>query len=351
MPTENKQHPVLPWGPIYTVNRSNIPEVSVQGIVYIWAEDRKLYTNSGRSLLRIGNTNAPLWSRSLLKPFQLMVLYPDLKAAYPQLSEKHFALMSASHSGDPEQLQLLQEILRLGDLRLSDLQCAACRAMNGSASGEKSKLNHPCAGKHLAHLLYQKSKGQPTQNYLSPDIEAYQRLRQLLSYLLGRDTLAETVDGCGMPNYEMSAVEIAQLYHALVMPVGRDLVRQAPDELKAILSGWDEISGLIRRNPTLTGGQNRLDTKLMSQFSPPETKLIAKEGADGLLAVGLGPHPQFVDGLGICIKVASGYDPKQLELIVQTLLVQLGLSQSFPQEDSILETCFQFDLSGVSIQA
>jgi L-asparaginase II len=182
-------------------------------------------------------------------------------------------------------------------------------------------------------------------------MEAYQRLRQLLIYLLGKDSVAETVDGCGMPNYEMNAVETAQLYQALVMPVGRDLARQAPDELTDILSGWEEISDLIRHNPTLIGGQNRLDTKLMSQFTTPDIKLIAKEGADGLLALGLGPHPQFAGGLGLFIKVASGYEPKQLELIVQALLVQLGLSQPGPQENGILETCFQFDLAGVSIPA
>ncbi|WP_373531200.1 asparaginase [Vampirovibrio sp.] len=348
MPTE-QHHPELPWAPIYTTLRSHIPEISVQGIVYIWAEDRKLFANAGRSLLKIGNTEAPLWSRSLLKPFQLMVLYPTLKAAYPQLSDAHFALMSASHSGDPEQIELLQDMLHIGNLQPSDLQCPACRSMNGRSSSDKSTLNHPCAGKHLAHLLYQKAKQQPLQSYLSSHIEPYQRLRQLLQYLLGKTTLAETVDGCGMPNYEMNAIEAAQLYHALVMPVGPDLMRQAPDELTDILGGWDEISELIRNNPMLIGGKNRLDTRLMSEFQALNIKLIAKEGADGLLAVGLGPSPKFSDGLGIFIKVASGYEPQQLELILQTLLAQLGLIPPRHQEAGILETHFQFDVSGVSV--
>lgn len=349
--------PVLPWGPIYTVTRSDVPEISVQGIVYIWAEDRKLYANSGHSLLRVGDTRASLWSRSLLKPFQLMVLYPTLKATYPQLTEKHYALMSASQSGDDEQIQLLREILDIGGLEASDLKCAACQAMNGSPANEKSVLNHPCTGKHLAHLLYQKTTDLPLDCYLSSKMPQYQLLRQLLDYLLNKEETPETIDGCGMPNYGMNAVEIAQLYHALVMPVGRDLMRQAPDELTDILACWDEISAIVRNHPTLIGGQNRLDTRLMGGFLPKDIKLIAKEGADGMLAVGIGPNAQYNDGLGIFIKVASGYEPKQLALIVEALLLQLNIAETPAQihatesEAGVLKTRFHFNLSRTQAQA
>lgn len=342
----------LPWAPVYTVSRSGIPEITIQGIVYVWAEDRKLYANAGHSLLRIGDTRASLWSRSLLKPFQLMVLYPTLKANYPQLSEQHFALMTASQSGDPAQVQRLREILSIGGLQESDLKLCPCRAMNGGPERGKSVLNHPCAGKHLAHLLYQKSQGLPLDAYLAPEMPQYALLRELLDYLLNKPEFAETVDGCGMPNYELNAVEVAQLYHALVMPVGRDLMRQAPDELTEPLSHWDEISAILRNHAPLVGGEGRLDTRLMSETLPPEVKVIAKEGADGMLAMGIGPNAKFADGLGLFVKVASGYEPRQLELIACALLEQLGLISAPETTDSgVLETRFYFDLTGVPTEA
>lgn len=348
MTTENQ----LPWAPIYTIKRSGLPEITIQGIVYVWAEDRKLYANAGRSLLRVGDTRASLWSRSLLKPFQLMAIYPVLKKAYPQLSPQHFALMAASHSGDPEQIRCLREILVMGGLQESDLQLCPCRAMNGLPDSVKQILNHPCAGKHIAHLLYQKLSGQPLDTYLASGMPQYTLLQDLLKYLLNRDELAETIDGCGMPNYELNAVEVAQLYHALVMPVGRDLMRQAPDELTDVLANWDEISALIRGNALLVGGQGRLDSRLMRETFSSDIKVIAKEGADGMLALGIGPTTSLADGLGLLIKIASGYEPRQLELIVRTLLIQLGLLETPTKQDTgVLETDFHFDLTQALAQA
>lgn len=347
---ENAASVSLPWAPIYSVYRSGLPEISVQGIVYVWAEDRKLYANSGRSLLKLGDTRADLWSRSLLKPFQLMALYPTLKTAYPALTERHFAMMTASQSGTSEQIALLRDILKIGGLSESDLQCTACRSMADSNGGDKSVLNHPCAGKHLAHLLYLKAQSLPLDSYLQADAAPYAILQNLLEYLLGKTDFAVTVDGCGMPNYAVSAVETAQLYHALAMPVSRDLLRQAPDDLEEVLTYWEAIGALFRQYPELIGGPGRLDTRLMQDYFPADIPVIAKEGADGLLALGIGAHPQFADGLGILINIASGYEPRQLEIIVKNLLSQLQLI-ALPAGESagVVETRLHFQLAEVAV--
>ncbi len=350
----------LPWAPLYTICRSGIPELTIHGLAYGWAEDRSLYANAGRTLLKIGNPQAPLWSRSLLKPFQFMALYPALKQAYPSLGPTHFALMLASQNGDAVQSQLLQEIIALTGLCESDLQCPACRPLGqGQEQGQtspqaKSALNHPCAGKHLAHLLYQKSLALPLKDYLSPDQPAYGQLRLLLGFLLGREDFAESVDGCGMPNIALSAVEMAQLYHALQMPVSRDLLRQAPEELTDCLTLWDDIAALMRNHPALMGGLGRLDTALMVSAFEGGLPLIAKEGADGLLAVSIGRNARFQDGLGLLIKVASGYEPQQLRRMVLRLLEQLDLVSLCPplaslklagEENPVLQSHFHFDLA------
>jgi L-asparaginase II len=317
----------LPWAPIYTVTRSGLPELTIYGVVYVWVEDRKLFANAGHSLLRIGNTRTPIWTRSLLKPWQLMVLYPTLKQAYPALTGEHFAMMLASHMGDARQVKLLGEILAISGLFEDSLQCPSCGPMASPTEMVERVINHPCSGKHLAHLLYLKAKNLPTETYLHPEAEPYQLLKALLGYLLNREDFEATTDGCGMPNFALSAVEIAQLCQALAMPASKDILRQAPDELTDILSHWDDIAVLFLNYPELVGGEHRLDTRLMQGqwHSGVDFKAIAKEGADGLLCVGIGPNPVFADGLGIYIKLSSGYEPKYLDAIVFELLAQLGL--------------------------
>lgn len=343
----------LPWAPLYTITRSGRPEVSQHGIIYVWAEDRKLFANAGHSLLRIGDTRFPLWGRSLLKPFQLMTLVPVLKQAYPKLTDAHFALLMASQQGDVKQQKGLLEIMAIGGLTEADLHCPACKPLREKNSAAESPFNHPCAGKHLAHLLYLKAKGQPLDDYLNPQAEPYVLLRELLGYLMNRDDFDESVDGCGMPNYALSAVEMAQLYHALVLPVSRDLIRQCPDELTEILEAWNFIADTMQRYADLIGGENRLDTQLMQEnvASGQSVSLIAKEGADGLLCVAVGPNVRFSDGLSVFIKLASGYEPAKLKTIIFALLGQLGLRAPEPQPPGIVQTHFHFDLTNVVIQA
>lgn len=348
----------LPWAPVYTTTRSGKPETTQYGIVYVWAEDRKLYANAGRALLRLGNTRFPLWTRSLLKPFQLMALLPTIRQAYPQLTDEHLAMLMASQQGDARQLELLREIMTIGGLSESHLQCPACAPMK-EGKGDKtqsSRVNHPCGGKHLAHLLYLKAKGLPLETYLDLEAEPYRLLQELLDYLLNPEIMEMSTDGCGMPNVALSGVEIAQIYHALVMPVSRDLIRQCPDELTEILEQWNHISELMQTYPHLIGGERRLDTRLMdgSLIGSSETAMpiIAKEGADGLLCVGIGPNAKFADGLGLFIKLAAGYEPKKLEVVVAALLEQLDLKPAnLSEEGQLVQTCFHFNLRESAVEA
>jgi len=347
-PSEN-----LPWAPLYSVTRSGEPEVTVYGLAFVWAEDKAAQNNSGLALLRVGQTRTPLWSRSLLKPFQLMVLYPTLKAAYPQLTTAHYAMLTASHQGDARQLELLREVMALGGLSEADLHCPACKCRRAPDPQALRPLYHPCSGKHLAHLLYLKARNLPVESYLQPDQEPYVLLRELLCYLLYVDELPETVDGCGMSNLGLSAVELAQLYHALISPVTRDMIRQCPDELTDILTAWDEIAALMLANPDLIGGEGRLDTRLMRHALPgqqaldPLPSILAKEGADGLLCLAIGPNAKYRDGLGLLLKLSSGYNAAQLETLIRHILAELGLAKDeASDQNNVTQNVFHFTVQG-----
>lgn len=324
----------LPWAPLYSSLRSGRPETTLYGIL--------LAQSKTDILIQSGNDHFPLWGRSLLKPWQLMVIYPVLKQAFPQLKRSHYALMMASQQSDPQQVQGLQDILNWGDLSEELLQCPACTPMkesNKSAGGNtQSPLNHPCSGKHLAYLLYAKTKNEPPEDYLKPPFQPYQLTRSLFSYLLGRDFLraAETVDGCGMPNMALSASELAKLYQWLATGLPERIMTNAPEELLSILQSWEEIAQIMQKESEFVGGQGRLDTRLMQGKWTLEDQLSinAKEGAEGLLSVGLGPTSDFPNGIGILVKISSGYDPNHLETLIFALLKQLHLCTPLPRKVS-----------------
>jgi L-asparaginase II len=54
-----------------------------------------------------------------------------------------------------------------------------------------------------------------------------------------------------------------------------------------------------------------------------EGKVFAKEGADGLLGLGL-EHPSYPKGLGIVIKLAHGWDTKAMSFLASHILRSLG---------------------------
>jgi hypothetical protein len=249
--TESLSQPNLPWASIYTLSEPEGVERTIHGIVYVWTEDRSLYANAGRSLLRIGDTRMPLWCHSLLNPFLLMTLLPTLKAAYPALSASHWAMLMGNGQAKQQQA-LLEEIITIGQLDPGKLQ-----ADMGVGSAHHPAGQQGCMGLHVAAELYRKALGSDTQ-------PAHALLLELLAYLLNRDDFSESTEYCPLPTLALSAVEIAQLYHALILPLPRDLIRQCPDELTECLECWNEIAGLMREHPASMGGPDGLDTQ------PPE---------------------------------------------------------------------------------
>jgi len=88
----------------------------------------------------------------------------------------------------------------------------------------------------------------------------------------------------------------------------------------------DWIWSAMVDEPDLVGGFNRLDTTIIKSCAG---KVIAKEGADGLLGLAI-DHADYPDGLGIVIKVAHGWNPQATWYIARAILGVLGLSLRNP---------------------
>jgi len=161
----------LPWDPIFTIERSGQPEVTVSGIISVVAGAE--HKDLGRTLLALGDVSYELWSRSLLKPWQLLSHLHLLKEAYPSLEPQHFALITASHSGESAHLCVLHELLRIGELEESLLKCPAAMPLSAEVRMKLQREGHAprplfnnCSGKHIGYLHAIKAQSGVLEPYL-----------------------------------------------------------------------------------------------------------------------------------------------------------------------------------------
>lgn len=341
----------LPWAPLMTVTRSGLPEVTLHGIIYAGRGD-------GETLISVGEADTPIWSRSLLKPFQLLPSLPILMSHYPWLESRHLALMLSSHNGEAAHLKVLHEILEKSGLPESVLQCAACLSLSDAVAFEKraqgmapSSLQHPCSGKHLGFLLALQAQGQgkdlkALNNYLEHSHTLYTEQRELLALLLGREAndFQVSIDGCGMPNLALTAQEMAHLYALMTQPLSERILANASALLRPVLEAWPTLASVMQAHPDLVGGSARLDSRLLSQEKAlnDNPRVIAKEGADGLLAVAITPASDKEPPVGLLIKVASGYDAGHLETLLDGTLAALGWLTPSSEVASVTKRVFHF---------
>jgi L-asparaginase len=343
----------LPWSPLYTLERSEMPEVTAYGVLCVTTGG-----GSNAPLLSVGDADFPIWSRSLLKPWQLLSLMPTLKSSYPALKPHHYAVMLASPNGEPQQLQALQEIMEMGQLTVEDLQCPACYPLSSEqqtrlkAEGKpKSPFYHPCCGKHLATLLALKAMNEDLATYLEPETPLYKRLKRFLALLLWRanDDFPVSVDGCGMPNYALTSEELAVLFCQLAQQQSQCDFEVTFSDLIPSLKAYPEIKEIIMQQPQYVGGSGRLDTALINRELTLEgLDLVAKEGADGLLGVGISPSARYPEGVGILLKLAAGYDSAMMKVVIIQVLKQLALLNPAclsESETDVVNTRFHFLLS------
>jgi L-asparaginase II len=109
-------------------------------------------------------------------------------------------------------------------------------------------------------------------------------------------------------------------------------------------------------HPRAISGAGRVDFRLITQdlFGVCEAPIIAKEGADGLLGVGIGSCARYPQGLGLCIKLSSGFDNRHMELILKEVLKKLNLIGPRPEKRKTprdiktdhIKTYFHFDIAG-----
>ncbi|MCX6125875.1 MAG: asparaginase [Proteobacteria bacterium] len=272
--------------PIFSFSRRGIPEVIVYGLTAFKVESQTLIGDSA---------DAVVVTRSLLKPWQAM------GTGGFQSDDPMWAMTISSHSGQLNHIDQLVNLMHRTGTQESDLVCPRAYPLDPNIaaqlrqSGEKpSRLQHPCAGKHFLMIATAKSEGSNVENYWHDDHPIQKRIQALV----GREAnekITWVLDSCGLPVAVMSIRALLNMYERFALDRGEPAMG-----LKKL---WTE-------NPRLIGGSRRLDSDI-TEFS--QGRLIAKEGADGLLVVQSLPQ----EGHSIAsffVKISSGYNAAHLSL-------------------------------------
>lgn len=254
---------------------------------------------SGAVVLAVGDPATVVLPRSANKPLQAIGC---LRAGTPARDET-LAIAASSHSGEPFHLAAVRALLAAGGLDESALQNTpdypvdeAARVAWIAAGRPRTPLAQNCSGKHAAMVTAAAASGWDVAGYLDPGHPLQRLLAATIAEFAGEPVAAVVVDGCGAPQHGLTLAGLARAF-------GR-LAAATDGEAAA-------VADAMRRHPEYVGGTGRDVTRLMAAVPG----LVAKDGAEGVFAVGL------PDGRGVAVKIADGATRGRGVLLAELLRV------------------------------
>ncbi len=262
----------------------------------------------GRLVAGVGDPHALNFTRSSLKPLQVLPFVQDGGVERWGFTSRELAMMCASHGGEPMHVEAVARILERIGAGERDLQCGCHVPGFFAATGETppaqarwTQLHHNCSGKHSGFLAYCRMHDLPLASYLDPASPLQKRIRETVRETTRAREIASGIDGCSAPNH---AVPLSSLAYAFAR-----LARGETPELAA-------ISNAMRSHPELVSGTARLDLALMRLG---DGDWVSKSGADGVQALGVRSR-----GLGIVVRAADG-SARALRTALLAVMRALGL--------------------------
>ncbi len=278
--------------PIFSFTRKGVTEVVVHGVVALKKQGVVLSGN---------RANTSIVTRSLLKPWQVMAV-GGIDAEH-----KFWVMGVASHNGQPQHLEQLNEFMKYTGTQESDLVCPRTYSLDYAAAATMrasgvpvSRLHHPCAGKHLLMLAAAKAENLPVDSYWHVDHPLQKRIQALVGKEAS-EKINWVTDSCGVPVAVMPVRALMNMYERFAL----DTTAVAANLKKLWLD-----------NPNLVGGGYRMDSDICTLGN---RALLAKEGADGLLIVQSLPEGDE-ELMGCFVKISSGYNVAHIGIALWVLL-------------------------------
>jgi L-asparaginase II len=277
---------------------------------------------SGGIAVAVGDIAQPVFPRSAIKSLQALPMV-ELAAERFGFTDREIALACASHSGEPEHVQVARGMLEKIGLSEDDLECgphwpydaAAQRALVESAQWP-GRAHNNCSGKHAGMLALALALGADPKGYTQPSHPVQRTIASVLRDLCGVDPSVQPcgTDGCSVPTWALPLKAQAHGFAKLVSGSGSGL---APERQRAAR----RIIAAVRAHPFLVAGTERFCTRLM-QAVP---RAFVKTGAEGVFCAAV-PHT----GHGLAVKCDDG-SGRAAETIMAALLAHLPVWTSDEQ--------------------
>ena len=289
------------WEPLVDFRRMDISENTIHGAI-AWAHGNEIIHSFGGNVL--------VYGRSMMKPFTMKIFSEALAKA--GLSSEQMAISCSSHNGDTEHVATAQSLLSESEWGLMQCPLDVPLIQFGRQVRRPRRWFHTCSGEHAAMLKGMRLMGISRAGYTLPSSDWFPLYLDVLRRMMGKpdwEPLRVAKDGCGLPTVSNTVDELAVMMAGLASEKDDDWI-------------WDAMT----KNPDLVGGFNRLDSTCLKAG---EGKILAKEGADGLLGLSV-DHPDWPDGLGIVIKIAHGWNSQATWYVARAVLGVLGVELRNP---------------------
>ena len=289
------------WEPLVDFRRMDISENTIHGAI-AWAHGNEIIHSFGGNVL--------VYGRSMMKPFTMKIFSEALSKA--GLTSEQMAISCSSHNGDTEHVATAQSLLSESEWGLMQCPLDVPLIQFGRQVRRPRRWFHTCSGEHAAMLKGMRLMGISRAGYTLPSSGWFPLYLDVLRRMMGKpdwEPMRVAKDGCGLPTVSNTVDELAVMMAGLASEKDDDWI-------------WDAMT----KNPDLVGGFNRLDSTCLKAG---EGKILAKEGADGLLGLSV-DHPDWPDGLGIVIKIAHGWNSQATWYVARAVLGVLGVELRNP---------------------
>ncbi len=255
-------------------------------------------TTTGETVLAIGDTDAPVFPRSAIKPMQAIPLVASGAAETFGLTDAEIALACGSHVGSPLHVATAQSILKKIDLSCDALGCGVHWPLDSgqtralAARGEEpTVLHNNCSGKHSGFLAVGAVRGLDIAGYTKASHPIMREVTNAIFLLTGAtlDEAQACVDGCAIPAFSMPLVSVATGFARLGTGEGLSPV---------FASSVARIRSAIVKNPVMLSGEGRFDTCVTAEC---RGEVFVKSGAEGVIAASI---PGL--GYGLVVKIDDG---------------------------------------------
>jgi len=287
------------WEPLVDYRRNGVSENTIHGAVAWFSGDQEVHSFGG---------NVLCYGRSMMKPFYIKAFSRELQDT---TDWRQKAIAVSSHNGSAEHVEVAQSLLSESEWGLMQTPLDLPLVQFGRQVRRPRRWYNNSSGHHAALLKGCHLKGWNRAGYTLPSHRIFQEYSKVIARYLGAGFQPKRIarDGDGLPTVAMTVKDLARCYAGLAKRRDEDWI-------------WEAMI----RYPDLVGGFNRLDTTVMKSCGG---QVIAKEGADGLLGLGI-HHADYPEGLGVVIKIAHGWNPQATWYLARGILGVLGFELRNP---------------------